>query len=291
MRLCFDATRFGSGLDGAIDLASARQLTAVEYSLAPFNTSSRSSKNVKGDELKYFQSVGALAEERGVEIACLNLDYTHSPGGKGTTNFLRMLTKLASVAEAVHCPRISFFLTPGVDDKWKDSFEAEYKELEGELSERGVKPLLRLSTPVTSRGVSLKRWIAMEPQDWRDLLSSCSGLALSFSPADCVWLGIDYLQILPGITSAIEHIEANDIEIHREILKDSGMYGPLWWRYRKVGKGQVDWRQFIEALKLYGYEGTFSIHLDDEFIAEEPTVLEDALDEGIKELGRLVRDF
>jgi len=152
-----------------------------------------------------------------------------------------------------------------------------------------VEPLLRLSTPLEFRGQSLKGWRSMEPQDWRDLLSGCPGLSLSFSPGDCVWLGIDYLRILSGLASAIEHVEAHDVEINRDLLTDSGMYGPLWWRYRMPGKGQVDWGQLIEALKLYDFKGTFSVHLDDEFVAADAEDLEHALDAALKRIAPLMR--
>jgi sugar phosphate isomerase/epimerase len=72
------------------------------------------------------------------------------------------------------------------------------------------------------------------------------------------------------------------------MLSDSGMYGPLWWRYRTPGKGQVDWSQLIEALKLYGFEGYFSIHLDDEFVNDDQESLETALDEAVKLFAPLV---
>lgn len=86
------------------------------------------------------------------------------------------------------------------------------------------------------------------------------------------------MKVLAGIIKAVEHVEAHDIEINRDLLSDSGMYGPLWWRYRVPGKGQVDWRQLIELLKLYDYQGSFSIHLDDEFISDEAENLQDALE-------------
>ena len=129
----------------------------------------------------------------------------------------------------------------------------------------------------------------MEPQDWRDLVAACPGLSLSFSPADCVWLGIDYLRILSGLAAVIDHVEAHDVEINRDLLVDSGMFGPLWWRYRVPGKGQVDWGQLIEALKLYDFQGSISIHLDDEFVASDEEELENALDGGLKKLAPLVR--
>jgi len=68
------------------------------------------------------------------------------------------------------------------------------------------------------------------------------------------------------------------------------MYGPLWWRYRLPGKGQVDWTQLVEALKLYDFKGTFSIHLDDEFVANDHESLEQALESSLKLLAPIVND-
>ncbi|MGH9547826.1 MAG: sugar phosphate isomerase/epimerase family protein, partial [Terriglobales bacterium] len=277
MRLCFDATRFGSGLDGAIDLAAQKQLAAVEFSFAPFSASGKSAR-LDDKERKHLTKIAELGRKKGVEIACLNLDYCLDPEDKRSAKqFSAMVTKLAQVARALECTRISFSLAPGLDNGWKAAFEQTFNELQPTLSENGVRLLLRCATPAPYRGQSLKKWRGMEPQDWRDLLSIGQGeLSLSFSPADCVWLGIDYLQVLLGLTAAIEHIEAHDIEINRSLLTDSGMFGPLWWRYRLIGKGQVDWRQLIEALKLYDFKGTFSVHLDDEFVPPEHDELESA---------------
>jgi hypothetical protein len=45
MKLCFDATKFGSGLDGAIELASSKGIKSVEYSFAPFATNKSKQKS------------------------------------------------------------------------------------------------------------------------------------------------------------------------------------------------------------------------------------------------------
>lgn len=288
MRLCFDATRFGGGLDGAIELAAEKGVPAVEYSFAPFKTTAKGGQ-VKGKEKTYLEQLAKLSKDKNVQIVCLSLDYLHTPGDRNFKQFLAMLTKLVEVASILNCTRLAFWLNPG-EDGWKDAFEKEYAEFAPIFEAHGVKPLLRLGTPNLYHGLSLKNWRAMEPQDWRDLISVCPGLSLSFSPGDCLWLGIDYLQILPPLVSAIDHIEANDVEINRPLLKDSGIFGPLWWRYRQIGKGQVDWGQLIEALKLYDYQGDFSIQLDDEFIDGDEAALMVALDEGIKKIAPLLRN-
>lgn len=291
MQFCFDATRFGTGLDEAIQLASDHGFSAIEYSFAPFAVATKAKAKLDTKESKFLKSVLELGESRGVQIACLNLDYCLVPENKKSSkDFGGMAAKLANVAKAVNCKRISVFLAPGNNSHWLESVEEQLNPVCQELEANEVKLLIRLSTAPEFRGKSLKNWQAMEPQDWRDLMSICPGAGLSFSPADCVWLGIDYLKILPGIATGVEHIEAHDVEIVRNVLNDSGIYGPLWWRYRLPGKGQVDWTQLIEALKLYDFKGIFSIHLDDEFVAADHQSLEEALKSSAKLLGPLVNN-
>lgn len=289
MRLSFDATRFGSGLDGAIEIAASRGLSAVEYSFEPFVTG-KSTKGLDAAEKKSLKEVAKVSNEKGVGFACLSLDYCIDvEDKKAVKQFLPMLTKLAQVGEQLDCVRVAFHVLPGDGEEWLAMAEECLTQASTALAKHGAKPLLKLSTPSIYRGVSLKKWRAMEPQDWRNLVSACPDLSLSFSPSDCVWLGIDYLRVLSGIASAIVHVEAQDIEISRDLLIDSGMYGPLWWRYRMAGKGQVDWGQLIEALKLYDFDGTIAIHLDDEFVDSDHYELENALDTSIKKLAPLVR--
>ncbi|PWT97401.1 MAG: hypothetical protein C5B53_08100 [Candidatus Melainabacteria bacterium] len=291
MQFCFDATRFGTGLDEAVKLAANQGFSAIEYSFAPFAVTTKAKTKLDTKESKFLKSVLSLAESLGVQVACLNLDYCLlSEDKKGSKDFSGMITKLSHVAKALNCPRISIFLAPGNNSHWLDSAEERLNAVCQELEGNQVKLLIRLSTAPQFRGKSLKTWQAMEPQDWRDLMSICPSAGLSFSPADCVWLGIDYLKILPGIASGIEHIEAHDIEIVRNVLNDSGIYGPLWWRYRLPGKGQVDWTQLVEALKLYDFKGTFSIHLDDEFVAGDHESLEEALKSSARLLAPLVNN-
>ena len=291
MQFCFDATRFGTGLDGAIKLAAEKGFAAIEYSFAPFAASAKSKGQLDAKESKFLQSVRQLSEDHAVQIACLNLDYCLMPDDKkGGKNFNSMVAKLSHVANALNCKKISIFLAPGSNSHWLENVEQQLNSVYQDLNDNDVKLLIRLSTAPEFRGRSLKSWKAMEPQDWRDLMSICPSAGLSFSPADCVWLGIDYLKILPGIASGIEHVEALDVEIIRELLNDSGIYGPLWWRYRMPGKGQVDWTQLVEALKLYEFKGTFSIHLDDEFVASDHESLEEALKSSTKLLAPLVKN-
>lgn len=346
MKLCFDATRFGSGLDGAVDLAKQRNLAYVEYSFAPF-AAGRSNKSQDEKEQKYFEGIRKQADRAGVHFAMLNLDYALDPLDKRSIKqFVPMMQKLTALARTLSCPKIGFSVAPGRDPAWISALAEQYKILRDGLKESsqsdsksgskaGTKTssidqkslahsgaaigadsddlykgssidgtsidfgdfssdddlsyVLRLATPVQYRGVSLKEWRLMEPEEWRQLLSLCEGLTFSYSPGDCLWLGIDYLQNLGSFNQAISHVVAHDVEINRTLLQDSGMFGPLFWRYRLAGKGQVDWRQAIELLKLYDFSGVLSLQFDDEFVADDDLSLSDALDEGVKYFAPLLK--
>lgn len=291
MKLCFDATRFGTGIEGAIELAAAKGIGAIEYSFAPFALQIEEAGSSADSENAVLKHIKRLSIDKKVVIACLNLDYCLTATDKSADkNFSKMLNQVSKLANKIGCKKIGINLKTSSDDNWLPCTEEKLSTLSTKLERQGLGLLLRLSAAKEFRNKSLKHWIAMEPQDWRDLLAGCPGLALSFSPADCIWLGIDYLKILPGIVSGIEHIEAHDIEISRTMLSDSGMYGPLWWRYRLPGKGSVDWSQLIEALKLYGFAGYLSIHLDDEFVYDDYQSLEEALDNSISLFAPLVRN-
>jgi sugar phosphate isomerase/epimerase len=289
MQLCFDATRFGLGLLEAVEFAAAKGIPAVEFAFDAFDATAKSAKLTEAEQ-QYLADVADFCRRNDVQIAVLRLSSVFDPCDKKSIKaFQQMMRKLALVANAVACPRVAFTVRPGNNDGWVEEASQTLEPVAAEMQKRDIKLLLSLSTPPVNRGRTLRQWRPLEPQEWRDLIAGCPGLGLSFSAADCAWQNIDYLQILPGVVAAIEHVEANDVEINRSLLVDSGLFGPLWWRYRRPGKGQIDWRQLIEALKLYDYQGTLSIHLDDEFIDDMNGNLEESLDESIKLLRPLLK--
>ena len=282
MDLCFDASKFGFGLDEAVEFAAAKGVASVEFSFEPFEVTAKTAK-LSEQEREYLQGVRKLSEQTGVRIACLRLNYQlEAADKKAVKQFHLMMKKLGALASAVGCGRILFMLAPSDTADRIDVAAAAINPVLAEFEKQGLKLLLSLATPERNLGRTLREWRPLEPGEWRDLIANCPGLALSFSAADCAWQNINYLQILPGLVSAIEHVEANDVEINRELLQDSGLFGPLWWRYRKPGKGSIDWKQLIEALKMYDYTGSLSIRFDDEFLDTANGGLEETLEESVR---------
>lgn len=290
MRLCFDATRFGLGLQEAVEMAAARGLPSVEYTFEPFSVADKASRKISDPEKEYLADVATKCKQLNIAIACIKLNYALQADDKTSVkNFRGMVEKLALVAKAIGCDKLLFYVEPGPAENWKQQLEDALSPAIAGLHKAGIKLMLSLSTPPHLRGRSLRFWRSTEPGEWRDLLAVMPELSLSFSAADCAWQGIDYLRILSGLVPAIEHVEARDIEVNRVLLADTGLFGPLWWRYKLVGRGQIDWRQLIEALKLYDYQGTLSIQLDDEFTTDDFEELSEALDASVKLLAPLVK--
>ncbi|SRR5579875_387631 len=290
MLLALDATRFGYGLEEAVRLAAGRKISALEYTFQPFKASSRGSGQLSGRERRHLRSVRELAAASGVEVSCLNLEYClDARAKKSVADFRAMIGKLSLVAAELAAKRLTFVLDCRGGEEQAAALEAAAQPAIDRCAALGVKLLLRLDTPAGYRRTSLGRWAPLSPLVWRDILSSCPGLSLSFSPADCAWQGIDYLKLLPQFMPAIEQVMANDVEINRELISQNGLFGPLWWRYRLPGRGQIDWRQLVEALKLYDFTGSFSIRLDDEFVGDDPAELPLALDASMAVLAPLVR--
>ena len=289
MRLCYDATRFGSGLQEAVELAADRGLSACEYSFESFETG-KSAKKLSADETEHLKSVAELAKLKDIEISCLRLNMQLVASDKKNARaFAAMIDKLAAVADTLNCKRIIFYALAEADEDWLDNLESTLNPIVEKLSKSGIRLLMSTGTPANCRGRSLKFWRPVEPQEWRDLLARIPELSLSFSVADCVWQGIDYLRILPNLVKAIDHVEAQDVEVIRQIISDNGYFGPLFWRYKTVSKGQVDWGQFVEALKLYDYNGSLSIQFNDEFASENEQGLWDAFESSTKLLAPLVK--
>jgi sugar phosphate isomerase/epimerase len=133
---------------------------------------------------------------------------------------------------------------------------------------------------------------AYSPELWEALFNEVpsESFGLNFDPSHLYWLGIDHLRATREFGNRIFHAHAKDTETLPE-----GRYrhGVLWkqldadpwksgsWRYRMPGKGEIDWAEFIQALREVGYDDVLSIeHEDPEYEGSE-----DRVKEGLR-LGR-----
>jgi sugar phosphate isomerase/epimerase len=108
-------------------------------------------------------------------------------------------------------------------------------------------------------------------------------LGINFDPSHMVWQGIDYIEVVERFHERIYHTHAKDTEIRKDILKQVGILGRGWWRFRIPGCGEVDWKKLITTYRKVKYDNVMSFEHEDSTVGKE---------EGIKRaidfLGSLV---
>lgn len=192
------------------------------------------------------------------------------------------LTRVIDLAHALDVPVVATFAGRDPDLPVEANLPA-FKEVFSRLCEhaerRGVKLALE-NCPMMNRFTMKGENIAFSPEIWRVLfeLVPSDHLGLELDPSHCVWQGIDYVKAVREFGRRIFHVHAKDMEVRRELLADSGIYGVAltrfaglghgWWRARAPGWGEVDWAKLITALIEVGYAGNLDIEHEDDVFAE-----------------------
>jgi len=98
-------------------------------------------------------------------------------------------------------------------------------------------------------------------------------LGLNFDPSHLLWQGIDYIEAVQRFGERIHHTHAKDTEILQFRLREVGVLGEGWWRYRIPGWGSVNWSAYLTALKEAKYDHVLSIEHEDPFFGPEDGLL------------------
>ncbi len=94
-------------------------------------------------------------------------------------------------------------------------------------------------------------------------------LGLNFDPSHLMWQKIDYVEAVHKFGDRIYHTHAKDTEIIEHKLRQVGILGRGWWRYRIPGWGNINWTAYLTALKEVKYDYVLSIEHEDPFFTAE----------------------
>ena len=94
-------------------------------------------------------------------------------------------------------------------------------------------------------------------------------LGFNFDPSHLFWQQIDYIEAVHRFGDKIFHTHAKDTEVLPFKLRELGVLGRGWWRYRIPGWGGINWPAYITALKEVGYDYVLSIEHEDPFFGAE----------------------
>jgi len=143
----------------------------------------------------------------------------------------------------------------------KEDFPKVFNPLVDRAKEQGIK-------------VALENWYATNLQGLDTFQAALEAvpdktLGLNFDPSHLLWQQIDYVEAVHRFGDRIHHTHAKDTEIIEHKLRQVGVIGEGWWRYRIPGWGRINWTAYLTALKEVGYDYVLSIEHEDPFFTAE----------------------
>ena len=105
------------------------------------------------------------------------------------------------------------------------------------------------------------------PVIWRQLFEVADSdyFGLNYDPSHFVWQQMDYLKPIAEFKDKIFHVHYKDIKLYEDRLNECGVMAyPLDYMEPKLpGFGDVDWSDYVKALKDIGYDGYTCIEVED----------------------------
>ncbi len=105
----------------------------------------------------------------------------------------------------------------------------------------------------------------------------------NLDPSHLFWQGVDVLEVIPHLGTAIFHVHAKDTRLDGPNVRRDGVLhlaagrppAERPWAFRTLGLGHdaFFWGQFVDALQQVGYRGALSVEHEDEVLSPEDGVL------------------
>lgn len=109
--------------------------------------------------------------------------------------------------------------------------------------------------------------LAYSPAIWRKMFSTFKSnfFGLNYDPSHLVWMQMNPLKPLIEFEDKIFHAHAKDVKVDYQRLDDVGtMANPLDYHTPKIpGRGDIDWQEYLQALKASGFNGSLCIEVED----------------------------
>jgi sugar phosphate isomerase/epimerase len=143
----------------------------------------------------------------------------------------------------------------------KEDFPGVFNPLVDKAKKRGLK-------------IAMENWFATNLQGLNHFQTAFdavpdNALGLNFDPSHLFWQQIDYIEAVHRFSNRIFHTHAKDTEIMEFRLRQVGVLGGGWWKYRIPGWGRINWPAYLAALREVNYDYVLSIEHEDPFFTAE----------------------
>ena len=141
-----------------------------------------------------------------------------------------------------------------------------FSDLIAYAKDHGVKLMIENCPMVGWQTEGLIGNIFFAPFIWEEFFSAIpdENFGMNFDPSHLIWQRIDYCKVIDDFSGKIFHFHAKDTKILEDRLFYNGIFSENWWiPIAPSGKGDIDWRKIMDALKTINYGGVISIELED----------------------------
>jgi len=205
------------------------------------------------------------------------------------------LKKMIVAAEKLGVPVVSTFVGRIQDKTVDENFEV-FKEVWPPIIEFAEAHNVKIGIEHCPMLFDENQWpggqnLMTTPAIWRrafEIIPS-KNFGLTYDPSHFIWQGIDYIKPLYEFKDRIFHVHYKDIKMYRDKLNDHGhMAYPLDYMSPKIpGLGDVQWGEFVSALRDIGYTGDAVIEIEDKSFEAD----DDSIKDSIKQSYRFMRNF
>jgi len=242
-----------------VEWVSKNGFKGIEVSVSPSTQQINIDRVLKGGAGEIRREL----KDKDVEITSLafySIKILESPEDQ---KFLKKVIEAASVLDVnIVCTLAG---GPKAGKNKKQTIMEDFPEVFGPLADEAKAHSLK---------IAFENWFATNLQGldhFQAVLEAVpsNALGFNFDPSHLFWQQIDYIEAVHRFGNRIFHTHAKDTEILPFRLREIGVLGRGWWRYRIPGWGDIDWTAYVTALKEVGYDYVLSIEHEDPFFSPE----------------------
>jgi sugar phosphate isomerase/epimerase len=245
-------------------------LLTAAFGERPLDDVARWAAGARFDALEVYRSPGSELGLEGLplEISALayypnNLDPDPAAREAAHAHLRRLIDAAAGLGVGLVCTFAGADPAKPLDENL-DEFRRVWPPLVGHAEERGVRIAIENCPMVSWPGGTN---LAYSPAAWDAMFEAIPSpaLGLNLDPSHLVWLQVDVERAARDYGDRIFHVHAKDTEIrHDELYRRSILsLGAGWQQGRIPGRGEIDWRAFVGALRDAGYDGVLSVEHED----------------------------
>ena len=278
-------------LEYKMQLARDLGFDAVEVSCWPrLNTRDYSSSDIDVKILTQDEAdeIVGKAAEYGLIISALAYYDNNLSADPEMRAFINQHSRdVIKAAGMLKVPYVGVFIgrdiTLSIEDNFP-AFQTVFTDLTAYAAAHNVGLMIENCPMVGWQQTGTPGTISFTPELWREMFERvpAANFGLNYDPSHMLIQGLDYIAPIYEFKDRIFHAHAKDSEIAPDQVAKIGFRNfqlkknrpNTFWNYRMPGLGQINFPEFVKALKVVGYEGVLSIeHEDLDFHATEELIV------------------